>query len=88
MCPATAGLPNTATHHQHVDDTAIVHIHVEPVVHRGPDDAGDMAKTTNDYAIGMAMRRLSIIDLTTGNQPFFSDKVSQVAFPNKKNKSY
>ena len=36
--PATARLPNAATHDQHVDHTAIVHVHVIPVVHRRTDD--------------------------------------------------
>lgn len=43
------------------------------IIHRGPDDDGVFAKSTNEYAIGMAMRRLSIIDLSTGNQPMFTE---------------
>lgn len=46
------------------------------IYHRGPDDDGDMVKCTNTYAVGLAMRRLSIIDLSTGNQPFYSDNKS------------
>ena len=38
MRPAAARLPDAAAHHQHVDDAAIVHVHVEPVVHRRADD--------------------------------------------------
>ncbi|WP_283636532.1 asparagine synthase (glutamine-hydrolyzing) [Aquaticitalea lipolytica] len=43
------------------------------IVHRGPDDDGVFAKSTDTYAIGMAMRRLSIIDLSTGSQPMYSN---------------
>jgi asparagine synthase (glutamine-hydrolysing) len=42
------------------------------ILHRGPDEDGffiDNDKTN----IGMAMRRLSIIDLTTGKQPIYSE---------------
>ena len=38
MRPAAARLPDAAAHHQHVDDAAVVHVAVEPVVHRGADD--------------------------------------------------
>src|SRR5690606_1816229 len=34
VCPATAGLTDTTTHHQHIDEAAVVHIHVVPVVQR------------------------------------------------------
>lgn len=39
------------------------------IVHRGPDDDGFYAEN----GIGMAMRRLSIIDLHSGKQPISSD---------------
>ena len=42
------------------------------IIHRGPDQEGFYNKIFDDYSIGMAMRRLSIIDLITGNQPIFS----------------
>ena len=38
MRPAAAGLSDTAAHHQHVDDAAVVHVHVVPVVQPGTDD--------------------------------------------------
>ena len=45
--------------------------------HRGPDDAGYFL----DQNIGLAMRRLSIIDLPTGHQPIHNeDKTLQVIF--------
>jgi len=43
MRPAAAGLTNAAAHHQHVDDAAIVHVHVVPVVHCGTDDDHGLA---------------------------------------------
>ncbi len=36
--PAATALPDAAAHHQHVDDAAVVHVAVIPVVHRGADD--------------------------------------------------
>ena len=36
--PAAAALADAAAHHQHVDDCAVVHVHVVPVVHRRTDD--------------------------------------------------
>lgn len=43
------------------------------IIHRGPDEDGVFTDSRDDYAVGMAMRRLSIIDLNTGRQPIFSD---------------
>lgn len=43
------------------------------IVHRGPDDDGQIAISTESYSVGMAMRRLAIIDLTSGKQPMFAD---------------
>lgn len=42
------------------------------IIHRGPDQDGFFAESNNNFSIGMAMRRLSIIDLSTGKQPIFS----------------
>ncbi len=38
VCPAAAGLTHAAAHQQHVDQAAVVHVHVVPVVHRRADD--------------------------------------------------
>jgi asparagine synthase (glutamine-hydrolysing) len=43
------------------------------IVHRGPDDAGNWAAD----GIALGMRRLSIIDLTTGRQPMTNEDGSQ-----------
>jgi asparagine synthase (glutamine-hydrolysing) len=45
------------------------------IIHRGPDDDGEYLYTEK---IAMGMRRLSIIDLSTGKQPIFSDDQSLV----------
>ncbi len=38
MAPAAARLADAAAHHQHVDDAAIVHVHVVPVVETGTEN--------------------------------------------------
>lgn len=43
------------------------------IIHRGPDEDGFFAEAGTSYSVGMAMRRLSIIDLTSGKQPIYSD---------------
>ena len=49
----------------------------EAIVHRGPDDEGRYI----EGRIGLGMRRLSIIDLTTGHQPIHNeDKTIWVVF--------
>ena len=42
------------------------------ITHRGPDQDGFFEDNSSDCKIGMAMRRLSIIDLSMGKQPIFS----------------
>ena len=43
------------------------------IVHRGPDDHGTYVTHSENFSLGMGMRRLSIIDLSTGHQPMYSD---------------
>lgn len=43
------------------------------IIHRGPDEDGFFEKDNSTFSVGMAMRRLSIIDLQTGKQPLYSD---------------
>lgn len=53
-----------------IDETySLVHAMNERIIHRGPDHEG-MYQHQN---ITMGMRRLSIIDLGTGNQPIYSN---------------
>ena len=53
---------------QRANDTALLEMNRQ-IVHRGPDDAGTLV---SDGA-GLAMRRLSIIDLETGHQPLSNE---------------
>ena len=48
------------------------------IFHRGPDEDGFFCEETDTSTIGMAMRRLSIIDLSSGKQPIYSDDKSIV----------
>jgi asparagine synthase (glutamine-hydrolysing) len=45
----------------------------ELIFHRGPDEDGLFSEQNETFSIGMGMRRLSIIDLSSGQQPIFSD---------------
>ncbi len=53
---------------QHADLDAMARV----LCHRGPDDSGFLI----DRGIGLAFRRLSIIDLSTGNQPHCNEDQS------------
>ena len=48
------------------------------IIHRGPDAKGEFVANESHYSIAMGMRRLSIIDLNTGNQPIYSEDQSKV----------
>lgn len=51
----------------------------QKIIHRGPDEDGFFCEENNDdVTIGMAMRRLSIIDLTSGKQPIYSNDKQKV----------
>src|ERR1035437_1471440 len=53
------------------------------IAHRGPDDEGFFESGTSDgqYRLGLAHRRLSIIDLATGHQPMGNEDGSvQIVF--------
>ena len=43
------------------------------IFHRGPDEDGFYTSVTESASVAMAMRRLSIIDLSTGKQPMYSN---------------
>lgn len=45
----------------------------QEIIHRGPDQDGLFVESNADFSVGMAMRRLSIIDLSTGKQPISSE---------------
>ncbi|TYA71863.1 asparagine synthase (glutamine-hydrolyzing) [Seonamhaeicola marinus] len=48
------------------------------IIHRGPDEDGVFINSTPEFGLGMAMRRLSIIDLSSGKQPIYSEDNSIV----------
>ena len=50
-------------------EPSVVHRMCETIVHRGPDDEGIYARG----AVGLGMRRLSIIDLAGGKQPIHNE---------------
>lgn len=53
----------------------------ELIFHRGPDDDGFYFDSSESASVAMAMRRLSIIDLNTGNQPIYTnDKNMAIVF--------
>jgi asparagine synthase (glutamine-hydrolysing) len=43
------------------------------IFHRGPDEDGFYIDTSESNSVAMAMRRLSIIDLSTGKQPMYTE---------------
>jgi len=43
------------------------------IFHRGPDEDGFYIDTSESSSVAMAMRRLSIIDLSTGKQPMYTE---------------
>jgi asparagine synthase (glutamine-hydrolysing) len=57
---------------------AVLHSMCETIVHRGPDSEG----VWMDDTVALGMRRLSIIDLKTGDQPVFNGDKSVVAMQN------
>ncbi len=57
---------------KHQDNTALMHRMLDIIEHRGPDDKSLYA---HDYFI-LGHRRLSIIDLSTGQQPIFNEDKS------------
>ncbi len=57
---------------------AVLHSMCERIVHRGPNSEGIWM----DDTIALGMRRLSIIDLHTGDQPVFSEDKSIVVMMN------
>ncbi|MGD9562915.1 MAG: asparagine synthase (glutamine-hydrolyzing) [Pyrinomonadaceae bacterium] len=56
----------------------VLHSMCERIVHRGPDSEG----LWTDETVALGMRRLSIIDLKTGDQPVFSEDKSVVVMMN------
>lgn len=71
MCGINGVIYKTQTDKSTVKSTLTVMNNL--ILHRGPDEGGFFIKTTPKCAVGMAMRRLSIIDLSSGSQPMYSE---------------
>ncbi len=54
---------------QRTPDAQLLQRMNDTIIHRGPDDAG----YGTSGPVGLAMRRLSIIDLSTGHQPIYNE---------------
>ncbi|MEO5789178.1 asparagine synthase (glutamine-hydrolyzing) [Gelidibacter sp.] len=63
----------TKTNRNKDDITALLNTMNNLIIHRGPDDDGLFSEENENFSVGMGMRRLSIIDLSSGKQPIFSD---------------
>jgi asparagine synthase (glutamine-hydrolysing) len=77
MCGIT-GWINLSSTEQADGSRGVLHSMCEAIVHRGPDSEGIWM----DDTVALGMRRLSIIDLATGDQPVFSEDKSIVAMQN------
>lgn len=77
MCGITGWVNLDTTKPNHGAE-AILHGMCERILHRGPDSEG---LWTDDQA-ALGMRRLSVIDLKTGDQPVFSEDKTVIAMVN------
>ena len=77
MC-GIAGWINLDTTKPNHNAEPVLHSMCETIVHRGPDSEG----LWTDETVALGMRRLSIIDLKTGDQPVFSEDRSVVVMMN------
>ncbi len=77
MC-GIAGWINLDTNNSNHDAEPVLHSMCERIIHRGPDSEGLWL----DDQVALGMRRLSIIDLKTGDQPVFNCDKSVVVMMN------
>ena len=77
MC-GIAGWLKLDTNRSNRDAEPVLHSMCETIVHRGPDSEGLWI----DDRVALGMRRLSIIDLKTGDQPVFSCDRSVIVMMN------
>ena len=76
MCGINGYLSNSNFEHFLIEDK--LKIMNDTIIHRGPDQDGFFIDNSSDCKIGMAMRRLSIIDLSSGKQPIFTEDKQKV----------
>jgi asparagine synthase (glutamine-hydrolysing) len=77
MCGIT-GWVNLQQSNSNNHSEAVLHSMCERIVHRGPDSEGLWL----DDQVALGMRRLSIIDLKTGDQPVFNEDRSVIVMMN------
>ena len=77
MC-GIAGWINLNTTESSLNREDTLHSMCETIVHRGPDSEGLWL----DNTVALGMRRLSIIDLKTGDQPVFNEDKSVIVMMN------
>ncbi len=77
MCGINGAVASTDSFDKNEFHLIITQMNQE-ITHRGPDDDGLFISQYNDVNIGMGMRRLAIIDISTGKQPIYNDDASIV----------
>ncbi|MEJ7862182.1 MAG: hypothetical protein WKF90_11185, partial [Pyrinomonadaceae bacterium] len=77
MC-GIAGWANLTENKSSHEDQAVLHSMCNRMIHRGPDSEG----LWFDESVALGMRRLSIIDLHTGEQPVYSEDRKIIAVMN------
>jgi asparagine synthase (glutamine-hydrolysing) len=78
MCGITGWANLDANIPSQTGDEAVLHAMCEAIRHRGPDSEG----LWTDDRVALGMRRLAIIDLSTGDQPIYSQDRSVVVVMN------
>ena len=68
----------TDTRYEHKPDRQLLVRMTDKLVHRGPDSAGYFV----DHSVALGFRRLSIIDLESGDQPIYNEDGSVVLMCN------
>ncbi|WEK71720.1 MAG: asparagine synthase (glutamine-hydrolyzing) [Candidatus Chryseobacterium colombiense] len=75
MCGVNGIIKKNISENEILKNLEVMNRHI---IHRGPDDDGFFTNHFDNTGIGFAMRRLSIIDLSSGKQPIFTDDRSKV----------
>jgi asparagine synthase (glutamine-hydrolysing) len=70
MC-GIAGILDTSSNGR--ADPALVRAMTQAIIHRGPDGDGFYGWPESAPQVALGMRRLSIIDLKTGDQPIYNE---------------
>src|SRR6185503_19041609 len=75
MCGIAGFAESSATHAPLPLDQRrdLIHRMCEVIRHRGPDDEGVLVEEGIHQSVALGMRRLSIIDLSTGHQPIHNE---------------